>query len=416
MKVKLVNDLRGLIFVITLIYSLLFFSILAILEKEYTGESGDLSFIIFNILFVALSFIFVFGERLFIKTEPLRRINLLFYLLPLITCIIYLIESPTHENAYRYFTVYIGFSFPSIYIGTYVATNKALKSMAKWWDLVLIIICLALILTFPKIVFSREVMLGGGLEYQGISYLAAFAYSLSLFSILFGDSYPRFRLCKSKIFIAVTYLLMLFQIICVFVTGGRGGFVLVFMASLMLLYLKFKKSIKYAKVILVAITIVLSLILFSNILPQEVDALMQRGTGRIFSYITFEGIDFSETSGRDIYYAKAIKLIEERPMLGYGIFKYVDTSDDYPHNIFLEILLQGGILYLLLWIILLVILLLKFKRILKVDDINLLLIPIALYPFTELLFSGSYLMTPLFWFIIAYVFSFKIQKTSLRLT
>lgn len=390
----------------------LYFAIMAILGLNYEEETGNFSYYLTNFVFIALSLIFIFGERFYKKVAPIRRINLLFYLLPIITCIIYLIESPIAENAYRYFSIYLSFSFPAIYIGTYVAANNSFRFMAKWFELTSIILTLGLIVSFPKIVFSRVITVGGALDYQTISYMAAFAYSFSLYSILFGDKYPRFKFLQSKIFSFITYFFVFFQIICVFITGGRGGFVVLLLTSLILLFLKLKRNIKIGRVILVIITIVLSLKLLSNILPQEVINLMQSGNERVFSYITYKGIDISETSGRDIYYSKAINLIKERPLLGYGIFKYVDTTVDYPHNIFLELLLQGGIFYFSFWIILLGRFYVKFKRILKLDNINFLLIPITIYPFTELLFSGSYLMSTFFWFVIAYVFNFNIKKVT----
>lgn len=44
-----------------------------------------------------------------------------------------------------------------------------------------------------------------------------------------------------------------------------------------------------------------------------------------------------------------------------------------------------------------------------------LLLPIALYPATMLLFSGTYLWTPVFWFVIVYCFTrTELLKKGLR--
>lgn len=400
--------MRELVFTITLNISYLFFAINSILGKEYKGVDESSSYILSITGFIALSLIFIIGDFLFKKEVPLRKINFLFYLIPLIFCFIYLIESQFNKATYNYFILYLAFSFPATYIGTYVATNKSLKSMAKWWELVSLIITLGLIISFPKIVFLKEVSLGGA-SYQSISYMAAYAYSINLFSLLFRDKYPRFKFFQSKLFNAISFLFLFFQIICVFISGGRGGFVVVFFSSVIMLYKKFKGHIIRGKVILVSIAIILSIILLPKILPEEVKNTIQIGSGRVFSYISSEGIDMSESSGRDIVYSTVTKSIIEQPIIGHGIFN-ANASEHAAHNIFLEFLLQGGIMYFLFWIMILVLLYYKYIRTLKVDNINLLLIPIAIYPFIELLFSGSYMTTSLFWFVIAYVFNFKSKK------
>jgi O-antigen ligase len=180
-----------------------------------------------------------------------------------------------------------------------------------------------------------------------------------------------------------------------------------FLATAILIYLRLRRKNKFAVIIFISITIISITVLLSDIIPRGVTDVMQTGSERIFSYITPSGVDLSETSGRGEVYSNAWKLIKEQPALGYGIFKYADISKGYPHNIFMEFLLQGGIVYLIFWIIVLIKFFIKFNRIIEVDNINLLLIPISIYPFTLLLFSGSYLMSALFWFVIAYVSNFK---------
>ena len=86
---------------------------------------------------------------------------------------------------------------------------------------------------------------------------------------------------------------------------------------------------------------------------------------------------------------------------------YIDSDLPYPHNIFLEFLLQGGVIYLTFWIILFAKLFKKFKQLLRKDDTNFFLIPISVFPFIQLLASGTYLESGLFWFTIAYVFNYK---------
>lgn len=408
--------MRDCIFTLTMNKSFLFFAIYAILGKEYTGAADSSSYIISNAGLVTLSLIYIFGERFFKKVAPLRKVNLLFYLLPILTGLIYFLESPAHEYGYYFFTLYWVYSFPSIYIGTYVAANKSLNSIAKWLDLTMIILTLGLIISIPKMVLATQVSVGGA-GYQTISYMAAFAYSLNLFSLLFKDKYTHFKFCRSKIYIAITYLFLFLQVITVFVSAGRGGFIVLFISTIIMLYLKFKGHFRFGKLLLAALTVLFTVLLLFSILPEDATSKMQQNSERIFSYVSSGGIDMSETSGRDQVYSSAWKLITERPLLGYGIFKYVDVSLNgwYPHNLFLDFLLQGGIIFLLVWMLILIRFFLQYRIMIKMDDNNLILIPIIIFTSVELQFSGTYLNSPLFWFLIAYVFNYKTKiNTQIR--
>ena len=396
--------MKHFIFTLKLNFSMFFFSIAAIVGTDYTGSS---EYYIVMLSLGVLCFVSILKSYFFHNAVPLRKVNLFFYLLPILTTLIYLIESPTTDNGYLYFSVYLAYCFPAIYIGTFVSSNRLLGEMAKWWELILVVITIGIIVSLPKMIYLNFISLGGGLSYQTISYISAFAFSLSLFSLLFGDKYPRFYFFKSKFFRYFTYLIMFFQVVAIFITGGRGGFLVLFFSSGILILTKLRNGVKFKKVIILIILTTVFFFIISYFLSDKAEYLLEIGSERIFSFITPNGIDMSNTSGRDEYYFKAIKLIKDRPIFGYGIFKYVDTSIDYPHNIFLEFLLQGGVFYFLFWIIILIKFYVKFKRILKFDYAHLILIPITIYPFTQLMFSGTYLKTALFWFVIAYVFNYK---------
>jgi O-antigen ligase len=404
--------MREFIFVISLNFSIVFFNFLAIIGISY---SNSIKYDNFSISIALLNVIYIVGMTIFKNDGRLSRISILFYLLPLITLIFYMIDFPDNPGGRRIFFVYLAYSFPAIYIGTFVASNNLIKSTAKWWNLLPIFITLGMIISFDKIVSTNDELIGGALSYQVVSYIASFAFSLNLFFLLFGDKYQRFSFLNTHTYTIVTYLMMIFQISVLFISGGRGGFVVLFLSALILIIIKFNKRVLYSKVILIIVLLFSTLYILKNILPVEIAYLLQRGFDRVFSYISFDGIDIHETSGRDTIYFSAIGLIKESPIYGYGIFKYFDLAKHYPHNIFLEILLQGGLLYLSFWIIVLTKFYFKIKRMIKFDETQLLLIPIAIYPIVQLMFSGSYLMSTLFWFVISYVFNFKItsnQKTA----
>ena len=60
-----------------------------------------------------------------------------------------------------------------------------------------------------------------------------------------------------------------------------------------------------------------------------------------------------------------------------------------------------------------IVLIISIKRayfIIKIERNLLFLVPLFIYPFVNLLFSGSYLMTGMFWFVLVFVLIYKPQQ------
>ncbi|MDO9511675.1 MAG: O-antigen ligase family protein [Bacteroidales bacterium] len=413
--------MRNFIFITLLFFPEVFFSLAAIFGRDYSGAEHSDIYIYSTVATVLLSLFFVFGESTYKKVAPISRANILFYSIPFLAIVFYLIESPLNANGKQFFRLFFAFSASSIYVGTYMAANNYLIKIAKWIDVVFIVIMVGLISSLPRMVNLNEIVVGG-LIYQQISYNAAFAFSLGLYSLLFGNSYQRYKLFKSRFYKIMTSVSLFFIVLIIIISAGRGGSVLLITSTIVILLYRFKNIIGFKKNIRIITSLVILFYIFQFILPQEFIPLTKIGTERLISYFSFGGIDMNDTSGRNIVYSVAWKMFIEQPIFGYGIFKYVSTFnlyiDDvipYPHNIILEFLLQGGIFYLIFWLLILWKYFLKFKIILKHNSTNGLLIPISLLPITLLLFSGTYLTTGLFWFSLSYVFNYK-PSLALRLS
>lgn len=398
--------MKEFFFTVSLNISLLFFAIYAILGKSFNIETDSLIYIITSISFAIASILIVVVDQLKSpKPFIINKINLFFYSLPFIFCLFYLIENPTSENGFRYFSIYLTFTLPSIFIGLNIGVNNLLQNMIKWWEFIMLILSLALLLSIPSIIITKVISIGGGLDYQRISYLAAFAYSINLYFILFGSNHNRLNFCYSKTYKILSILILVLQTAIVFISGGRGGFILLILATFVLFYIKKRNGFNF-KLFIKNILLVTSFVfLFFYFMPSELLEVIEKGNKRLFAYFTPNGIDFSEISGRDVYYSKAFEFVKERPINGYGIFGFVDQTGDYPHNLILEILLQGGILLLIIWIVIFTKFYKKVKFLINADRSNMIIIALFIYPIVELMFSGSYILSPLFWFVISYVFN-----------
>ena len=113
--------------------------------------------------------------------------------------------------------------------------------------------------------------------------------------------------------------------------------------------------------------------------------------------------DFNHFSGREYIYSTLLKAIDKKPFLGYGISgdrMIMGSFAKYSHNIFLELIIQfgiiigGSLIFILLFLIT--------KGLLEKDNLkyNLFIIWLSL-GFAPLLVSNSYLVAINFWILLA---------------
>ena len=113
------------------------------------------------------------------------------------------------------------------------------------------------------------------------------------------------------------------------------------------------------------------------------------------------------SNGRTRLWLQAFKDISVSPFLGNGISAYEKTNGIYPHNFFIQIFHEGGILYL----IPILIVILKFFGLLisnkQSREAKVFLIYLFFSGIIELLFSNVYWRNVYFWFFIGYVLELR---------
>ena len=388
------GGIRYLIFVITLYISTLYFSYLSFTGSNFSNEISTDSYITVTLIVDALAIGFVLLN--------LRRRNRLIFIpliVPLLLVLLYFFEDGVTTWMFNSF---IAFSLPCCYIGTSMGVEKSINKLSKWLELVMLFVTLAVIVSMPYVIFART----RDFEYQTYSYYCGFAYSMNLFYLLNGKDFDRFNFFQNKFYSVVSVILLVIQAGCCLMAGGRGGFVLVIVATVA--FLLMSKRVKLGQLIVSA---ALFMVIVA-ILPSEFTDSISLGSERTFSFLNGGKIDLEAASDRDKVYNKAINLISERPLLGYGIFGYALYNKATPHNIFLEVMLQGGIVYSLFFWIFMAYIIIKMRKIIKRDRSNRLLLAIGIWPAVELLFSSSYMMFGLFWFLVAYIFVYDPKTIS----
>lgn len=107
-------------------------------------------------------------------------------------------------------------------------------------------------------------------------------------------------------------------------------------------------------------------------------------------------------NGRDIVYEKAINLIANSPLFGNGIGIYADINNGtYPHNLFIQLLVEGGLLLLTPFVILFIICLWELLRVWDNNDnkIRYFILFLFIVCIPKLMLSSYLWREPSFWLL-----------------
>lgn len=397
-----------LIYTFVLFSRTVFFSSIAILGIAYGGEeSGDL-YQLFCIACFGISIFCFFFD--FVKVRHCHQ-----QLISLIVIFIYVISGAlagyiTDKSVLSL----IAFCVPSVCVAIYYSAQKSIAMLVRWLDVIVLLLTLSLF--FMAMGFYNSIITNSSSSSysQPLSYFAAFGFLVDIFLVRYGKLYPRFSLFKTRFYRIASFSFLLLYPSLIMLSGGRGGFVTL-AVGLIIFYVTNKGSRLKSFWIIVALPLLL--IGIGKFIGErgglELNDIINANSNRVFSYVNEGGLDMRQTSGRDFVYAKSYEMFMERPLMGYGLFGYKQqliekTTQGYPHNIFLELLLQGGLAFLLLGLYLLAQFLIKLSKIVKSDPHFIMLLPLVVYPFTELMYSGSYMEEPLFWFSMIFVYNYQL--------
>lgn len=399
------------IYALSLLSSFLYPAIMSFLgvNDKYEKDQENPMMIVF-IAFTGLLSIAFTAKNL---SKYIMRVHPFFYWLPVILIVDFVIESffmsgKVLEQAYKGFLIFLVYSVYAMFVGSNLAYGKEYVKTFKYIHLITIIISVGILLSIPESLSTGKVVLGNT-QYQQIAYMSAFCVGVFVYSLLFKPDFV-FPYFKGKAFRSMEIFLAIVIGFNVLLSGGRGGMVLLIVNVLffVLLYSKKEgiliKGILYLALGFVVLVSTLAVIIASN---DELSTLYEYGSERAFSYVSDSGgIDMQGTGGRDMVYNDAIKSLEENPF-GFGFFRSYGLFV-YPHNFFLEILLDGGILYFSFMVVFMIYLYNKLKKILKLSTDFYCFLPVFTYPLIILLFSSTYKHNCMFWFCISFIFSYVI--------
>lgn len=396
-----------IVFIIILMQQI-FFIITAMFGYAYLGSENSNSYTLFCASMFILSFILYFKNSVFERKIRFKEILVLFIAVIILAFagLEYILYQKINLRYIMTVLYFVCFSISSILAGLYCVKENIVPKLVKYFDVYNIVAFTVLFsIVMNNFIKNAYFQSAGAFNYQGISYILGFTGGINFYLIFYGEKYQRFKFAQTKVFLTFQILLFIGQFTACLLTGGRGGFILfmTYIIFILLIIVQKKQIKKIPKLIIIFLIILLFFLVFSNVLINN--SLFENSIDRIVSFISpTGGINWEGTSQRNIVYLEAIAMILEKPLIGYGFWGYLNTPFGikwgYPHNFFLEILLQGGVIYFLFSLFFLSVCIFKMKKMLiKNLDYEFLLL-LAIYPIVNLMMSGTYVTNSLFWFVI----------------
>lgn len=260
--------------------------------------------------------------------------------------------------------------------------------------LVLSLVAIRTVLNPAEVNESGFIQVEGGLNYQTVSYMGAYAFAFIGFFIVCHDlvKWPRFvgLFCVKW----GLYVLFVVDFVIVMLSGGRGGFVVMGFHLILFVFMYFRKlSIERKK------SVQLLLIILLTILASVVFYVIQMVSDDFVALGRITGLlDGSGDSGRDNLRTMAIDRFMDSPIFGHTFGSVFYAIGDYSHFIFTDILVEAGIIGFLIFLYLLLKSIWNLVFIAKKTIVDYLWLVFFVDGIGQALFSGYYLANiPMWW-------------------
>ena len=298
------------------------------------------------------------------------------------------------NNRYTSYFLSMGVRFiPAVLTGMYVLPHDDIMKKVEY---ALLPFILLYTITLASVAFTANIGVNIAqtfntdfLNYQSISYYSIFAFGFNMYLIVqCSNSYTRYR---RYILIALAIL----QVIITIMAGGRGAFVLgcVFTLYFALKHITFSKLISY---ILIGLAVLLTI----NAILSD-NEIFKMGFERIFNF--FGNTEAIGTDNRWIRWNLAWNAFTKSPVFGHGLGSVFYEVGFYSHNIFTDMLCEGGVVLFLIFIFVLMKFIRASQILITEDYRNEIIVIVFLCSFVMNSFSGYYLSDTGIWLSLTYV-------------
>ena len=387
---KYLKDISSGFFILVVAFSYSIYFVIA----TFLGipQEGVVFRLYSGILAVVVAFVFFLS----IHRIP-RRIYIGGLLLCAIIILLYFCTRCFYDEVNNRYTSYflsMGVRFiPAVLTGMYMLSHDDIMKKVEY---ALLPFILLYTITLASVAFTANIGVNIAqtfntdfLNYQSISYYSIFAFGFNMYLIVqCSNSYTRYR---RYILIALAIL----QVIITIMAGGRGAFVLgcVFTLYFALKHITFSKLISY---ILIGLAVLLTI----NAILSD-NEIFKMGFERIFNF--FGNTEAIGTDNRWIRWNLAWNAFTKSPVFGHGLGSVFYEVGFYSHNIFTDMLCEGGVVLFLIFIFVLMKFIRASQILITEDYRNEIIVIVFLCSFVMNSFSGYYLSDTGIWLSLTYV-------------
>lgn len=403
---KIIQNQLAILFIFFPLFSnQIFFLALGLFGYSNNEDEQSLGYIIYTSSVFLVSIFGFAGIGAFGRFKRSEIIFLLFYSAFIVFSILSSLLSSYNFKAKEFF-LFILFSTPGI-VSAFLFHRFFVFQKLHAFFFLIVTLSIFLLFGFVRSFLSAELfadILLGGASYQFISYLASFLFGFCLAFLKFSSIYSLFRFQGLRKTILIVLCLVL--PIVVIATGSKGAFLLTLIYSMLYLLSSFvRQPIKFSLGVVVAVPLLVCSIYIFNGSDTQLD-----GLNRILVLFDSDTNVDKKTSGRIEYYQNFVYLIQDSPLTGEGFFidnGYVTNS----HNFVTMIIMNFGLILGALFIALNLVLLFFYYISPSVDKLKRhFFYVIFLFCSVNLMFSGSYLKNPFYWFCFTTLVLFFIEQ------
>ena len=307
----------------------------------------------------------------------------------------------SNEKHSSLFLALVGQVFPAVITASllvhYKNYSEQIKKATPFVSILFSIISLYTVLFHQSMTSGGYILDENNLNYQSITYLAAFASALAQYSFMEKE---KVYYCYPKVVKKALTPVLLFSIVSnlytIFLAGGRGGFVAYILFALFSLFVysrRYKVNLKGCSVVLVAVLFILAISILVFFRARDTTNVENSGLERISNFIE-SGSDENRSELRRL----AMISFREKPLLGHGVSSIFYEIGEYSHNCFFDILVESGLFGGIIFSLIVFATFYKGFELSKKDASNILWLYIFLCGFLMSLFSGYYLvLIPMNW-------------------
>jgi len=358
--------------------------------------------------FIAMALIIFFlRDKQYIRIQKLFSPYLLILIVFLVTLICYLIISPNQTYGLQKCLLFIvKIVFPLLAFGLLSPFNDDdIKVFLTAIILGSLLTSLNLF-AYGNIHFDRGVIENFS---NPITVSRVIGLGATLILVLFSAKIFEIRRIPTvQFFFAI--LLFCLMIFSMLLTGSRGPLLSVFLAFLFAVPFSIKHlRLKYLKTVIISLSIILLIVVVSNVVI-DVNNIQFASVERIMRNLTTLGQNSSDQARINLYIEAVDNFIDTEGLgLGTGGFSYYFgvIKYRYPHNLFLEVAAEQGIIGLMLLLFLMCAVIFQLIKLIKLKNIYIIGL-FALWLFTlfnsfvSMDISGNYyfwIIGGLFWLI-----------------